>query len=520
MENKLIKIKNKIEKSINITLSSTSSSKKKKVVGDQIFPNEILFRIFSYCDIDTLFRSIPYVSHQWNSLLTKMSFAGQINLKIYDDEQFKKLYSKSKFSSSGHSNPYALPNTSYGYTGYSSYGSYGGLSNYDNYSSYSNYNSYGNYDGYGSFNGYSNYNEYNNYYGYGSSSSNYSFSPTRKDKESAETNDLLEPDYHIKLLDTKQTNAEVSMPVVFKIDLALPLSFIKAQQEVEIEDSHDLYEYCDEYFANDMNDLSVASSSNSKKEEKKDSIINFDLEPIQGYLVEKQKEIKQFKAFYYIHGIEISIDTDKVISTPANQNVDNTDHQATTSSEEVSSAPNSNVSSSAIEVGPSSSEGTNNIMQNESNSLSVATLSENTLNSDDHGTSTSLSTSETQDENGSTEIAATPANPVQPEDSPPNSTMILTELLLEKYRFTPEVLKIQNVQWSNTFIHMIPKSVKMIDIKYLGNPDPELLKEGTDYLYSFIKNLSISASSILRPRTRRANRFYRSSVNRTSITVN
>jgi len=519
MENKLIQMKDIIEKSINITLYSTSLSKKKRVVRDQIFPNEILFKIFSYCDIDTLFHSIPYVSHQWNSLLTKISFAGQINLKIYDDEQFKKMYKKSK--SSRFTNPYALPNSSYGYTGYSSYGSYGGLSNYDSYTSYSNYTSYGNYDGYGSFNGYGNYNNYSGD-GYGGSSSSYSLSSTRKDKESIETSSLLEPNYQIKLLDSVKTNNEVSMPVVFKIDLSLPLSYIQAEPKKESDDSYGVFEDYDDYFSNELNDLDMASSSNSNindkknKNDEKNTCIDFNLEPIQEYLVEKQKEIKQFKAFYYIHGIEISIDTDKVITEPTNQNVNTNENQATSSSEEVSSVQNSVVSSSSVETETSSLVNTNNAIQNESESLLVTAQSENITNTIDNENSSSLSSSVVQDNTVATDTPTTSDNPVQP----PNSTMILTELLLEKYRFTPEILKIQNVQWSDKFVHTIPKSVKMIDIKYLGNPDPELLKEGTDYLYRFIKNLSISASSILRPRTRRTNRFYRSSVNRTSITVN
>ncbi|ORX44818.1 hypothetical protein BCR36DRAFT_121446 [Piromyces finnis] len=508
MENKLSQMKNIIEVSL-VDNHSSISSKKRKIERNQIFPNEILFKIFSYCDIDTLFHSIPYVSWQWNTLLTKMSFAGQINLKIYDDEQFKKLYSKSKsFFSSHYNNPYAMSNTSYGYSGYSSYGSYGGLSNYDNFSSYSNYNSYGNYDGHGSFNGYGNFNDYNSsYYSYGNGTSSsfdgYSMNFHRKDKEIADVNDVLEPNYQIELLDSKQFNSEISMPVIFQINLALPLSFIIAsEKESNTDNSYD------DYFSYNISDNEInessSTSSNSKKNKETKSIMDFNLEPIQDYLDEKQKEIKQFRAFYYIYGIEISIDTDKVIVAPTNQNNNNTsENQTTSSSNETLSAPTHQVT------------GINNNTQNESESSS------NTISNSVEVENIIPSTEEQQNSIGSTnETHVTPTNPIHPEDSLPNSTMILTELLLEKYRFTPEILKIQNVQWSNKFVHIIPKSVKKIEIKYLGNPDPEILKEGTNYLYTFIKNLSISSSSILRPRARRTNRHYYSSVNRTSITVN
>jgi len=343
MSTKIVQMKYLLENLINTssTTSSTSSFStfsnsllKKK---NQIIPNEILFRIFSYCDIDTLFHSIIYVSKQWNSLLKRMSFAGQINLKIYDDKQFKKLYSNMKSSYPYRDNPYALPNSSFGYTGYSSYGSYGSFGDYQNYSSYSNYNSYGNYGGYGSYNGYNDYDDYINY------ENQYQH---QKLKEKGKLNESLEPNYHIKLLDSKKSNPDFSMPVVFQIDLALPLSFIIANEKEDISNNENHYQLTS--ILNNYNiinhDLSLSSTSSSSyffphnpvetnDNETKNVIPNFDLESFQGYLIDKKKEINQFKAFFFINGIEISIDTDKVITpldTNPNQDVNNNDITATT----------------------------------------------------------------------------------------------------------------------------------------------------------------------------------------------
>jgi len=536
MEATLIQMKRLIEKSISISSLSSSIIKRKKLSKKQIIPNEILYKIFSYCDIDTLFHSIPYVSHQWNSLLSKMSFAGQINLKIYDDQQFKKLYSKMK-SSSFHKNPYALPNSSCGYGEYCNYGSYGGFSEYNsnnNYNSYSNYHSYNNYEGYGSYNGYNDYG-YGYDYHYGNSSSN-GYDINQRNKEKEISNDL-KPDYKIKLLDSKKINFEISMPIVFQIDLALPLSFISVEQEELNDIKNDTYDFNNNNNSdslNSINDYSMmsegdnASSSSSsssssslgqKENNKKELLRSFDIKLIQNYLSEKQKNISQFKAFYYINGIEISIDTDKVITTTTPTPTNNANNE-TTSSESIG-LNNTNTSSEFTEGGSSHSNYRDN---------SDVTGSLENIQQEGHSSSSSPSSPsspsvsmEINESNTATTMNTenmTTPTPVQSENVLPNKTMILIELFLEKYKFTPEILKIQNVQWSDKFIHSIPRSVKLLDLKYLGNPDAESIKNGTNYLHSFIRNLSLSSSTILRPRTRRGNYYIRRSTQRTTVVAN
>ncbi|KAL6617150.1 hypothetical protein U3516DRAFT_812195 [Neocallimastix sp. 'constans'] len=457
MDATLVQMKKLIKKSLNLSFSS-SLIKKKKESKNQIIPNEILFKIFSYCDINTLFHSIPYVSHHWNNLLTKMSFAGQINIKIFDDQQFKKLFSKMK-SSYSNSNSFSLLNSSYSYGGYSSYKSYGGFCEYTNYKSY---------DGYGSYNDY----EYN--YGYGKSSRDYITNQHNKEKDIL--NDL-KPDYKIKLLDSKKTNSEVSIPIVFQIDLSLPLSFITVDQEEQlINDRNDRYNFnnfnqltsTEEYSMINIRDNGSSSSYSSSSSSNQDEISikevfqNFDLEPIQNSSI-------------------------------------STNSSSESTIEGGLSHSNNNLNSEVL--------GLSGNLHNESNLSSSSSLTPMVINS----SSATVTTEE--------ETNATPT-PTQPENVLPNKTMILAELFLEKYKFTPEILKIQNVQWSEKFIHSIPRSVQILDLKYLDNPDAESIKNGTNYLHSFIKNLSISSSSLLRPRTRRSNRFYRPSIHRSTVVFN
>jgi len=544
MEATLTQMKKFIERSISISSLSSSLVKRKKISKKQIIPNEILYKIFSYCDIDTLFHSIPYVSHQWNSLLSKMSFAGQINLKIYDDQQYKKLYSKMK-SSSFRKNPYALPNSSYGYGEYCDYGSYGGFSEYNNnnnYNSYSNYHSYDNYESYGSYNAYNGY-DYGCNYHYGNSSLN-GYKINQRNKEKEISNDL-EPNYKIKLLDSKKINAEISMPIVFQIDLALPLSFISVDQEELNDIKNDIDDFNNYNYdsLNSINDYSMmsegdhASSSSSssssssfgqKETNKKEILPCFDFKSIQNYLTEKQKNISQFKAFYYINGIEISLDTDKVISTNPTP-INNINNENTSSESTILNNTNTNTSLELTEGGSfhsnyienSDVERLSENIQQEGHSSSSSSSPSSSSSSSSSSPSVSMETNEsntTTTIDSETMSVSPPA--AQSENTLPNKTMILVELFLEKYKFTPEILKIQNVQWSDKFIHTIPRSVKFLDLKYLGNPDAESIKNGTNYLQSFIRNLSLSSSSILRPRTRRGTYYIRRSTQRTTVVAN
>lgn len=73
-----------------------------------LLPNEILWKIFSYCDLHTVLWTLPYVCHQWCAVVRQLPMAGYIDLKIYDHDQYQDYEFPSAYKLARRKCPFSL----------------------------------------------------------------------------------------------------------------------------------------------------------------------------------------------------------------------------------------------------------------------------------------------------------------------------------------------------------------------------------------------------------------------------